>query len=158
MSALNKEEPRLFFRRMKTEDIPSVLEIERLSFTNPWSRETFVGEIQNDIISFPLVLIEKPESRLVGYLVYWRIHDDVQINNIAVHPDYRGRGFGEAMLRSLIKNLKKEEVTFISLEVRCSNTPAISLYRKFGFEVIGKRTGYYTNPDEDAYIMALTMK
>lgn len=143
---------------MKLEDLPRVVEIEKLSYSTPWSRETFMGEIQNDIISFPLVVVEKPEEQVVAYVIYWRVQDDVQINNVAVHPDYRGRGIGEAMLRSTVDRLKKEKVSFISLEVRCSNAPALGLYKKLGFEIIGTRSRYYSNPEEDAFVMGMVVK
>lgn len=151
-------ESRFFIRRMKPEDVSRVLEIERLSFSNPWSRETFQGEIQNDIISHPIVVVERPEDEVVGYVIYWQVQDDVQINNVAVHPDCRGRGIGEALLSSVIEKMKDGSVGFISLEVRCSNAPALGLYGKLGFRIIGKRKKYYTNPEEDAYVMGLTPK
>ncbi len=158
MPVLKDDDRRYFIRRMKPEDVPQVLEIEKSCFSNPWSRETFLGEIQNGIISHPIVVIERPTDRVVGYVVYWRVQDDVQINNVAVHPDWRGRGIGEALLSSVIEKMRDGSVSFISLEVRCSNTTAMNLYKKLGFEIIGKRKNYYSNPDEDAYVMGLTPK
>ena len=75
--------------------------IERASFPNPWHETTFRGEIQNEGISFPLVASERTERRVVGYIIFWRIQDEIQINNIAVHPDFRGLGIGEAILREV---------------------------------------------------------
>jgi ribosomal-protein-alanine N-acetyltransferase len=148
---------RFFIRRMRDEDLSSVREIERRSFSNPWNDNTFRGEIQNTAVSFPMVVVRRPGEEVVGYIVYWRIRDDVQINNVAVHPDCRGLGLGEAMVRHVIARSLEAEATFITLEVRQSNTPALTLYRKLGFEVMGTRKNYYTKPDEDAYVMALVL-
>jgi ribosomal-protein-alanine N-acetyltransferase len=148
---------RFFIRRMRDEDLSSVREIERRSFSNPWSDNTFRGEIQNTAVSFPMVVVRRPGEEVVGYIVYWRIRDDVQINNVAVHPHCRGLGLGEAMVRYVIARSREAEATFVTLEVRQSNTPALTLYRKLGFEVMGTRKNYYTKPDEDAYVMALVL-
>jgi ribosomal-protein-alanine N-acetyltransferase len=147
----------VFIRRMREEDLPEVLAIERLCFSNPWSRETFQGEIQNRAISFPLVVIHREEKRIVGYVVFWQVGDEAQINNVAVHPDYRGRGYGELAMRYVLERLRENRVHFVSLEVRVSNQPAISLYRKLGFTILGVRKNYYTRPDEDAYVMGLML-
>jgi len=150
-------EERYFIRRMREGDLDAVREIERLSFSNPWSDNTFRGEIQNTAISFPMVVVRRPGEEVVGYVIYWRIRDDVQVNNIAVHPDCRGLGLGEAMMRFAIASSREAGATFITLEVRQSNTSALTLYRKLGFEIMGTRKNYYTKPDEDAYVMALVL-
>jgi ribosomal-protein-alanine N-acetyltransferase len=149
--------PRYFIRRMREEDLGEVRAIEVLSFPNPWSESTFRGEIQNAPISRPLVVIRRPEERVVGYIIYWHIGEDVQINNVAVHPDVRGKGVGEALLRFVIEKVRDKGATFISLEVRMSNTAAQALYRKLGFDVLGVRKNYYTNPDEHALLMGLML-
>lgn len=138
-------------------DIPAVLVIEGLSFSNPWSDATFRGEVQNEGISFPGVIVHEPDQRVVGYLIYWQIRDEVQITNLALHPDFRGRGIGESVLRVVLKEVCGKGATFVTLEVRSSNTLAISLYKKLGFKVFGTRKGYYTNPVEDAYVMGLAL-
>jgi [ribosomal protein S18]-alanine N-acetyltransferase len=148
---------RFFIRRMREPDLPLVREIERLSFSNPWSDTTFRGEIQNTAVSFPMVVVRRPGEEVVGYIIYWQIRDDVQVNNIAVHPECRGLGLGEAMMRYAIAKSREAGATFVTLEVRQSNTPALTLYQKLGFEVMGVRKNYYTKPDEDAYVMALDL-
>jgi ribosomal-protein-alanine N-acetyltransferase len=150
-------EERFFLRRMREEDLPAVREIERLSFSNPWSDNTFRGEIQNTSVSFPMVAVRRPGEEVVGYVIYWQIRDDVAVNNIAVHPDCCGLGLGEAMMRYVIAKSREAGATFVTLEVRQSNTPALTLYRKLGFEIMGTRKSYYTKPDEDAYVMALVL-
>jgi ribosomal-protein-alanine N-acetyltransferase len=138
-------------------DIPAVLVIEGLSFSNPWSDATFRGEVQNKGISFPVVIVHEPDQRVAGYIIYWQIRDEVQITNIALHPDFRGRGIGETVLTVILKEVSGKGATFVTLEVRSSNTPAVSLYRKLGFKVLGTRKGYYGNPVEDAYVMGLAL-
>jgi len=151
------EPGRFFIRRMKASDLPEVRSIETLSFSNPWSETTFRGEIQNTSISFPLVVVRKPGDEVVGYIIYWHIGEDVQVNNIAVHPDFRGQGIAEALMRHVIGRVRAAGATFMNLEVRKSNSGAIALYKKLGFELLGERENYYTHPDEDAYLMGLVL-
>ena len=157
MSELIEGQDRFFIRRMKEGDLPAVRTIEALSFSNPWSDDTFRGEIQNTPVSFPLVVVRRPGDEVVGYIVFWLIRDDVQVNNIAVHPACRGLGLGEAMMRFAIAKVRAAGAEFMTLEVRQSNTAALELYKKLGFELLGTRQGYYTKPDEDAYMMGLAL-
>ena len=142
---------------MKDADLPAVQEIEALSFSNPWSDATFRGEIQNKGISFPMIIVRPQDGRVVGYIMYWQIRDEVQINNVAVHPDFRGKGIGEAAMRLVLKEVREKGATFATLEVRVSNAAAVRLYEKMGFKILGTRKGYYTNPVEDAYVMGLVL-
>ena len=157
MSTLIKGEDRYFIRRMKEDDLAAVLTIEDLSFSNPWSDNTFRGEIQNTSVSFPLVVVRRPGEEVVGYIIFWQIRDDVQVNNIAVHPDCRGLGIGEALMRFAIAKVNAAGATFMTLEVRQSNTPALTLYKKLGFEILGTRRNYYTKPGEDACVLGLVL-
>jgi len=157
MSELIRGQDRYFIRRMKEEDVPTVRAIETMSFSNPWSEDTFRGEIQNTPVSFPLVVVRRPGDEVVGYVVYWQIRDDVQVNNIAVHPACRGLGLGEAVMRFAIAKVRAAGAEFITLEVRQSNTAAVTLYKKLGFEILGTRKNYYSRPDEDACVMGLVL-
>ena len=157
MPNLIQGEDRFFIRRMREEDLSAVRAIETLSFSNPWSDNTFRGEIQNTSISFPMVVVRRPGEEVVAYVIFWQIRDDVQVNNVAVHPDCRGLGLGEAMMRYVIAKSREAGATFMTLEVRQSNTPALALYKKLGFEVMGTRKSYYTKPDEDAFVMGLVL-
>jgi ribosomal-protein-alanine N-acetyltransferase len=157
MPDLIEGEERYFIRRMKESDLAAVHEIEVLSFSNPWSVNTFRGEIQNAGVSFPLVAVRRPGDEVVAYIVFWHIREDVQINNVAVHPGCRGLGLGEAMMRYVIAKTRSAGAAFMTLEVRRSNTAAQALYRKLEFEILGTRKNYYTNPDDDALVMALVL-
>lgn len=155
---VNKESKEKFIiRPMEERDLPEVLAIERVSFPNPWHESTFRGEIQNKSISFPLVMVHEPDDQVVGYIIFWKIGEEVQVNNIAIHPDFRRRGLGEFLLRKVISWVKKEGAQFITLEVRPSNFAAQALYRKLGFKTIGLRRFYYSNPVEDALVMILDL-
>jgi len=140
---------------MEEEDIPFVYEIERLSFPNPWHESTFLGEIQNQPISFPFVIVHSQQKKVIGYIILWHIRDEVQINNIAIHPDFRRKGIGEAVMRKVLDQMAREKAKFVFLEVRPSNIAAFSLYRKLGFKVLGIRKDYYTHPREDALLLGL---
>ena len=140
---------------MEVTDLRSVLEIEELSFPHPWHESTFRGEIQHRPISFPLVIVHTTLNLVIGYVIFWVIGEDVQINNIAIHPDFRGMGIGEHVLRQVIERVKFRGASLITLEVRPSNTAALALYKKLGFKLLGIRKGYYTIPPEDALVLGL---
>jgi len=138
---------------MEEEDIPSILEIENVSFQTPWRFSTFSGEIVNKGISFPYVIVHRIVERVIGYIIYWKIQEEVQISNFALHPDFRGKGIGEAVMRRIIKAIQRDGGVYVFLEVRPSNLSARSLYNKLGFKVLGTRKDYYQSPLEDAIIM-----
>jgi len=138
---------------MEKEDLPYVGAIERMSFTNPWPETSFLGEIENDSISFPFVVVYRPTEQVIGYIIYWKIGDEAQISNVSVHPEFRGRGVGESVIRQILELMVKQGVRYVVLEVRPSNQVARALYHKLGFEVIGVRKNYYKNPSENALVM-----
>lgn len=140
-------------RRMEEEDLPEVLQIEKLCYPNPWREMTFRGEIYNQPISFPFVFVHKYQRRIIGYIIFWCIKERAQINNIAVHPDFRRMGIAEAVMRQVLDQIRKAGTELVTLEVRPSNIAARSLYKKLDFEVIGIRENYYNNPPENALIM-----
>jgi ribosomal-protein-alanine N-acetyltransferase len=137
---------------MEAEDLPSVLEIERASFTTPWSEISFYNELKNPR---SIVKAARKEGRAIGYVCANRILDEGHILDLAVHPAFRGRGVASALALHVIERLRKEGVRCIFLEVRDSNEPAAKLYKKFGFERIGIRKNYYLSPEEDGLIMCL---
>lgn len=142
---------------MEEEDIPSVCAIENLSFPNPWQETTFRGEIYNRPLSFPYVIVHKFQKRVMGYIIFWKIKEEVHINNIALHPDFRRKGIGEAVLRKVLTQVQREGVRYITLEVRPSNLAALALYKKLEFKVLGIRKNYYFKPREDAIILGKSL-
>jgi ribosomal-protein-alanine N-acetyltransferase len=143
---------------MVEEDLDSVLEIEHLSFPHPWRRTTFIGELANYPISIPFGIIHRSNDRLVGYIILWFIQEEVQISNFALHPDFRKKGVGKAVLCDILDKVTKEGAEEIFLEVRPSNHGARSLYEKLGFKILGVRKNYYQSPVEDALIMGKNLK
>ena len=107
--------------------------------------------MSNDLAKYFSVFNEQDE--LIGYCGIWQILEEAHITNIAVSPEYRRKHIGEALLKTIIDNCYRNMVKFITLEVRVSNTPAISLYEKYGFKSLGTRKGYYQDNNEDALIM-----
>jgi ribosomal-protein-alanine N-acetyltransferase len=136
---------------MTSNDIDQVWEIEKLCFNVPWSRESFRLEVEKNQCA--CYFVAKIEGRVVGYGGMWLVIDEGHITNIAVHPDYRGRGIGEALMRNLMKEAVRLNMERMTLEVRVSNHIAQRLYKKLGFQEGGIRKGYYSNDHEDALIM-----
>ena len=136
---------------MEAEEIGEVLEIEKLSFNNPWSYESFDFEINKNNLS--RYIVAKIDGKITGYAGIWFILDEVHITNIAVHPDYRNRGIGDKLIKKIISIAGESSLKGITLEVRNSNSQAIYLYEKNGFKSEGLRKKYYADTGEDAIIM-----
>ncbi|MDY7030639.1 MAG: ribosomal protein S18-alanine N-acetyltransferase [Thermodesulfobacteriota bacterium] len=139
---------------MEEKDIDEVLEIENVSFTSPWTRTSFEHEL--DLKHSKILIAKKPkgdQKPIVGYISFWLVLDEVHILNLAIHPDFRRQGIASHLIRFCIQSSRINGANNASLEVRRSNIPAISLYKKFGFQVKGIRPGYYSDNHEDAVIM-----
>jgi ribosomal-protein-alanine N-acetyltransferase len=132
--------------------IDDVLAVEEASFTNPWTREMYLAELENRTISF-CFLARNDEGRVVGFCSFWRVLDELHINNLAVLPEFRRTGIASALLGRVLAEGGKLGARRATLEVRRSNDAARLLYERFGFSTAGVRRGYYTNPVEDALIL-----
>lgn len=143
----------LDFLPLKTEYLEEVLEIEKLSFPQPWTRGMFEREISVPISHF---FIAKISGKIIVYGGYWQVEDEAHIINIAVHPDFRNKGFGREILGFLIETIIKQGLNRVLLEVRESNLAARKLYEANGFKIVGFRSRYYN--DEDAVLMIKTIK
>jgi [ribosomal protein S18]-alanine N-acetyltransferase len=146
---------RFTIRKMQREDIDEVYEIELLSFSTPWSKESLYYELDQNL--FAKYLVVEYAGTVVGYCGLWVIIDDAQITNIAVHPEFRGRKIGESLLTFSLQISKEMGAKRLSLEVRVSNHIAQSLYKKLGFEAGGIRKSYYTDNQEDALVMWVSL-
>jgi ribosomal-protein-alanine N-acetyltransferase len=135
-----------------TADLDRVIAIEQESFTNPWTREMYVSELENHGVSF-LFVARNRESLPIGFCAFWRIRDELHINNLAVLPAYRRQGVATALLSHVLREGAGQGVLRATLEVRTSNDAARQLYEQFGFSVAGVRRGYYSDPPEDALIL-----
>lgn len=135
---------------MKEEHLQDVLLISNVSFPIAWSRDSFEKELLN---MFAKYFVAVKDGSVLGYGGMWIIIDEAHITNIAVHPDYRGTGIGDSILKAMIKQCEYQMVTAMTLEVRSSNEPAKNLYKKYGFKEEGIRKAYYEDNHEDALIM-----
>jgi len=134
------------------DEIDAILAIEQASFTNPWTREMYLAELKNEGVSF-FYLARDKGRRILGFCSFWRVLDELHINNIAVVPEYRRLGVASALLRRVLDEAARFGIRRTMLEVRQSNAPARQLYEQFGFVVGGTRSKYYTNPIEDALVL-----
>ena len=137
---------------MESADLADVLEIERSSFTFPWSASFFAQELKVSCAKSHLAVVDE---RPVGYIIYWQLPREVDIHNLAVHPAYRRRGIARSLLEFVIEAARRQSVTRVTLEVRKSNDAAQRLYHSLGFMAKGVRKGYYSDDGEDALVMAL---
>ncbi len=135
-------------RAAKKEDVPEILNVERLSFPDPWTEGMLLSSICNGV-DFTLLF---DGEALVGYSILdRRVSGEAELHNIAVTPEYRGKGLSSLLMDKIVADAGALSVIF--LEVRAGNSAAIGLYKKYGFTEIGVRKGYYKNPTEDAIIM-----
>ena len=136
--------------RMNASHVAQVAALEKICFSDPWSENSVASELNNKLA---LWLVAVQGEQVAGYIGSQTVLDETDMMNVAVHPDYRRRGIAETLILSLVEELKKLDSRCLTLEVRASNDPAISLYKKLGFGEIGRRKNYYRNPREDALIL-----
>ncbi|TVR03592.1 MAG: ribosomal-protein-alanine N-acetyltransferase [Deltaproteobacteria bacterium] len=129
----------------------ALLRIERMSQPHPWSETAFLAEFDNPVSDI-LVATRNGED-VIGFLVRWRITDEVHILNVAVDPTARRQGVGRAMVRHVLDEAARDQAAFVTLEVRVSNDPAIELYRSLDFFTVGRRKEYYADNGEDALLL-----
>ncbi|KAB7704484.1 ribosomal-protein-alanine N-acetyltransferase [Bacillus aerolatus] len=138
-------------RLMTVADVEKVYEIEANSFTVPWTKESFFNEVNKN--HFAIYHVAEWQGQLVGYCGMWLVLDESQITNIAILPEYRGKGFGERLFVCVMNAAKKRGASLMTLEVRVSNESAQNLYKKLGFQPGGIRKNYYSDNQEDALVM-----
>ncbi len=135
---------------MQKEHLSAVMKIERDSFTHPWSEHSFVSELENPK-SYAFVAIDNDE--VIGFAVLSVVLDEGSLLDIAVDKSHRRKGVAKKLFEAVQKVAEDNKLSFITLEVRVSGTPAISLYKAMGFEQVAIRKNYYSNPIEDAVLM-----
>jgi len=139
---------------MNTDHLHEVELIERLSYSNPWPRDSFTHEIEENGFSHPRVAVTTDDAREVaGYCISWIVFETLQIQNVAVHPRHRRRGLARHLLLRAIEDCRLNSVIAAQLEVRASNVSAQKLYQTLGFRVVGERKKYYSRPREDAVLL-----
>jgi ribosomal-protein-alanine N-acetyltransferase len=137
--------------RMKVEDLPAVHEIERASFTTPWPAHAYQHELENNRLA--QYLVARCGDQIAGFAGMWLLVDEAHITTFATAHAWRRQGIGERLLLALLDLSAARGAHEATLEVRPSNTPARRLYEKYGFKVVGLRTRYYSDNNEDALIM-----
>ncbi len=137
-------------RKMTNADIFQLADLEKQCFSDPWSVLAFEYELKNPL-SLWLVAVES--DQVLGYVGTQTVIDESDMMNVAVRPDARRKGIAEKLILELVPQLLEKGSHSLTLEVRVSNVPAISLYEKLGFVQVGRRPNYYRNPKEDAYIL-----
>jgi ribosomal-protein-alanine N-acetyltransferase len=126
--------------------------VEQSSFTNPWTRDMYLADLRNEGVSF-VYIARDPHGRVIGFCSFWKIFEELHINNLAVRPESRRSGVARALLARVIADGYQLGARRALLEVRESNHAARQLYEKFGFSVASVRRRYYTHPEEDALVL-----
>ena len=140
------------FAQMQFNHLEQVLQIEKLSFPTPWTKNSFDYELRsNEFAHYIVALAGKLE--VAGYAGMWVVLDEAHVTNIAVHQDYRGHGLGAPLMVQLMQRAIVLGVRRMTLEVRPTNAPARALYARLGFKDLGRRKNYYSDTNEDAIIM-----
>ena len=137
---------------MDKSHIKEIAQIERECFSDPWSEDALEEELYNPLASF--IVAQRPDGAVLGYAGLHAVLDEGYLDNIAVREDYRGNGIADDLLDVFVR-FGREHLSFLTLEVRPSNEPAIRLYYKHGFSQVGRRKDYYQHPKEDVIIMTL---
>ncbi len=152
------ERRKVLIRPMCKEDLAQVRAIDHLSFSLPWPEQAFSYELfENPAARLWVAEVKSDEGRelVVGMIVVWLVLDEAHIATLAVHPEYRRRGIAKQLLATALYHTMHEGARRAMLEVRAGNLIAQSLYRQFGFVVVGRRPRYYRDNDEDAILMTL---
>ena len=152
----NPAEPWAIERVSTIRDLEAVLEIETLSFTNPWTLEMYLREMDHQRVSYIHRLTVRGgehDGVVAGFCSFWLVFDELHINNLAIRPGFRKLGMGTALLEHAMQTGARLGARRATLEVRRSNEAARRIYERLGFEVAGARRDYYMNPREDALIL-----
>lgn len=143
---------KLKLKKITKNDLDMVMEIEEVSYPNHhWSKKSFENELDNKLATYKCFMTTN--GIMTGFYGFWQILEEAHITTIATHPDFRRQGIALRLMTDLVEECYKKMIKYITLEVRASNVPAISLYEKFGFSTIGTRKKYYQDNNEDALIM-----
>ncbi|MBE6939355.1 MAG: ribosomal-protein-alanine N-acetyltransferase [Ruminococcaceae bacterium] len=137
---------------MNADHLDALEKLERICFSRPWSRKMLAEELENQCAAF-LVAEDADSGEVVGYAGLLVMADEGYITNVAVFPQFRRQGIAGELVQVFLRFAQANQLAFLTLEVRPSNTAAIALYQSFGFEEVGRRKNYYDLPKEDALIL-----
>ncbi len=134
------------------EHVRQIAALEQICFSSPWTSGQILGQLKDSSHEF-LAAVSPDSGTVLGYVGMMYVLDEGYISNVAVDPQYRRLGVADALVDGMVALCKEHGLSFVTLEVRAGNTPAIMLYEKHGFERVGLRRNYYTHPKEDAVLM-----
>jgi len=157
MRRLVEDNP-LGVRKMTREDLPAVIALQQAAFKSPWSPELLKRELDHEWSTILLVegsLESTPE--LLGFAVFWVVHDELHILNVATDPRARRRGVARTVMNASLARARERKCTLATLEVRRTNEPALALYKSLGFRPVGIRPNYYADEHEDAVVMVMDL-
>lgn len=137
-------------RPMREDDLPRIMEIEHESYSTPWPERSFEGLLKRPNAT---LLVAVTDGEVIGYAVSWTVLDEAELGNIAVAPASRRHGVAQELLTATIEEMDRKNAASIYLEVRVTNELAQRLYTRNGFEPVGERKDYYSEPTEDALVM-----
>jgi ribosomal-protein-alanine N-acetyltransferase len=145
---------------MTPADLDRVVAIEKDGFAHPWSRELVERELAHAWSRIVLAVEDGPDGqeRILGFVIYWVVHDEIHVLNVATAPEARRRGVGRALMDAAADEGRRRGATLVTLEVRRSNAAALALYRALGYRQVGVRPGYYAEEREDAIVMVLDLE
>lgn len=141
----------MLIRSMVEKDIDAIVNLEKQIFTSAWTKDHFRYELTKNPFSNNLVL--EKEATIIGYIGFWLLGDQTQITTLGICPTEQGRGYAKVLMDACIRATEEQGYTIITLEVRVSNVVAITLYQRYGFEIVTTRKNYYQDTNEDAYLM-----
>jgi ribosomal-protein-alanine N-acetyltransferase len=148
----------IVIRAMRDQDLESVRQIDRMSFSMPWPDSAYSYELHENPLSSLWVAEDTNfgvHHKVIGMIVVWFIIDEAHIATLAVHPEHRGKGIATRLLSTALEQALEKGMQVATLEVRAQNTAAQEIYRRFGFEIVGHRPRYYRDNNEDAIIMTV---
>ncbi len=138
------------FRPMTKADLPAVAELEILCFRSPWTLNMLKGELKNRLAHYHVLELD---GKIVAYAGMWVLFDEAHITNVAVSPDHRRKGYGRRIMLESMQAAVRHHATQMTLEVRETNFSAQALYEGLGFSMAGRRKKYYSDTNEDAFIL-----
>lgn len=141
---------------VRLEHIEQIEKLEKQCFSVPWTRQALVSQLPDDMHIF--IAAFDDVGNVLGYVGMMYVLDEGYISNVAISPEYRRRGIADKLIAALVSRANEKDLSFVTLEVRQSNAPAIELYRKNGFSKVGLRKNYYNKPTEDAILMTRFLK
>ena len=145
----------LEIRKMRSTDLPRVMQIELATFSMPWGESTFRGLLRRRDSD---LLVAEIKGDVAAYAVFWAVLDQGELGNLAVDERWRGKGIGSRLVEAVLEHAFDRGVKEIFLEVRKSNVRAQELYKAYGFDEVGRRKNYYLEPAEDALVMKKTIE